>query len=352
MTAVEPGEPLSPLPEGPLPADTDPVRRHGILHALRRGKGLAGVVLVALVVALGVLAPLLAPYSPTEQIRGANLLGPSAQHWFGTDEVNRDLLSRTLYGVRADLVVVFAAVPVGALLGVLIGLVTRLVDGDRRAGPAGVRPAPGLPRADPRHPDHRLPRAGSADGGRGDRDAGGPGLRPAGADLGAHRARDALRGGLPGRRRRPLVGAASSRAAELAGAADRASLAVSMSVAVFIEGAMSLPRARRTTAAPLARLPHQGRRAAAARRPVLRRGPAGRRGRAGPRSPAHLPVPRGGPSCLRFPRLPRPPSPRCSRSSTSPSPSPTRAPRSRTSRSSSNAGRSSPWWASPAPASR
>lgn len=124
VTAVEPGEPLSPLPEGPLPADTDPVRRHGILHALRRGKGLAGVVLVGLVVALGVLAPLLAPYSPTEQIRGANLLGPSAQHWFGTDEVNRDLLSRTLYGVRADLVVVFAAVPVGALLGVLIGLVT------------------------------------------------------------------------------------------------------------------------------------------------------------------------------------------------------------------------------------
>lgn len=124
VTAVEPGEPLSPLPEGPLPADTEPSRPTGIAHALRRGKGLAGLVLVGVVVLLGVLAPLLAPYSPTEQIRGANLLGPSSGHWLGTDEVNRDLLSRTLYGVRADLVVVFAAVPVGAVVGVLLGLVT------------------------------------------------------------------------------------------------------------------------------------------------------------------------------------------------------------------------------------
>ena len=56
------------------------------------------------VVVLGVAAgPLLAPYSPNEQIPGANLLGPSAAHWLGTDDVNRDILSRTLYGIRVDL---------------------------------------------------------------------------------------------------------------------------------------------------------------------------------------------------------------------------------------------------------
>ncbi len=44
--------------------------------------------------------------------------GPSAAHWLGTDEVNRDVLSRTLYGIRIDLLVVFVAVPIGAVIGV------------------------------------------------------------------------------------------------------------------------------------------------------------------------------------------------------------------------------------------
>lgn len=117
-------EPLSPVPVGPVPGDPAPVRRDGLLHALRHGRGLVGLVLVSTVVALGVLGPLLAPYGPTEQIKGANLLGPGSGHWLGTDELNRDILSRTLYGIRVDLVIVFAAVPVGAAAGVLIGLVT------------------------------------------------------------------------------------------------------------------------------------------------------------------------------------------------------------------------------------
>ncbi|MDQ6526202.1 ABC transporter permease [Nocardioides sp. LHD-245] len=117
-------EPLSPVPVGPVPGDPAPAPRSGLLPALRHGRGLVGVVLVGAVVLLGVLGPLLAPYGPTEQVPGANLLGPTSAHWLGTDELNRDILSRTLYGIRADLVVVFAAVPIGAVLGVLLGLVT------------------------------------------------------------------------------------------------------------------------------------------------------------------------------------------------------------------------------------
>ena len=90
--------------------------------ALLSGRGLAGTVLVGLVVLAGLLAPWLAPYSPDEQIPGATLLGPSGTHLLGTDEANRDLLSRTLYGIRIDLVVVFGAVPVGAAIGSLLGL--------------------------------------------------------------------------------------------------------------------------------------------------------------------------------------------------------------------------------------
>ncbi len=92
------------------------------LAALRRGPGLAGLILLALVVALGLAAPLLAPYAPNEQIPGANLLPPSWEHPLGTDQVNRDVLSRTLFGIRADLLIVFVAVPIGATLGSLAAL--------------------------------------------------------------------------------------------------------------------------------------------------------------------------------------------------------------------------------------
>jgi peptide/nickel transport system permease protein len=86
-----------------------------------------GLVLVGLVLLGGALAPLLAPFDPVQQIPGANLLDPGSGHLLGTDEVNRDLLSRTLYGIRVDLVVVFLAVPLGALLGSLIGLLSTTV---------------------------------------------------------------------------------------------------------------------------------------------------------------------------------------------------------------------------------
>jgi len=98
--------------------------RHRLGAALLHGRGLVGLVLVGSVVLLGVLAPLLAPYGPNDQIAGANLLPPSPAHWLGTDQVNRDILSRTLYGIRVDLVIVFLAVPLGALLGGFLGLIS------------------------------------------------------------------------------------------------------------------------------------------------------------------------------------------------------------------------------------
>lgn len=90
--------------------------------ALLRGRGLAGVVLVGLVAAAGLLAPWLAPYAPDAQFPGASLLAPNADHLLGTDSVGRDILSRTLHGIRIDLLVIFLAVPAGAALGSLLGL--------------------------------------------------------------------------------------------------------------------------------------------------------------------------------------------------------------------------------------
>lgn len=95
-----------------------------LFHALTHGRGLVGVILFGAVVLAGLLAPLLAPYGPDQQIPGANLLGPSADHWFGTDTANQDIFSRTLYGIRVNLIIIFLAVPLGATIGMLLGLVS------------------------------------------------------------------------------------------------------------------------------------------------------------------------------------------------------------------------------------
>jgi peptide/nickel transport system permease protein len=94
--------------------------------ALVRGRGLLGTALVGAVILLGLLAPLLTSYSPDQQIPNASLLGPSARHLLGTDQVGRDLFARTLYGIRVDLLVVFVAVPAGAVIGSLAGLAATL----------------------------------------------------------------------------------------------------------------------------------------------------------------------------------------------------------------------------------
>lgn len=109
----------------PVETATEPPRRRAVAP-LWRGRGLLGLVLVGVVVLAGLAAPWLAPYSPLEQIPGANLLAPSPAHWLGTDEVNRDVVSRVLYGIRISVFVIVVAVPIGAVAGALAGLLSSL----------------------------------------------------------------------------------------------------------------------------------------------------------------------------------------------------------------------------------
>ena len=89
------------------------------------GLGRWGLAVTVLLVLLAVLAPWIAPRDPTAQILPARLLPPSAQNWMGTDELGRDVLSRTLYGARVSLLVgvsvVLGAGVVGLTLGSLAG---------------------------------------------------------------------------------------------------------------------------------------------------------------------------------------------------------------------------------------
>jgi peptide/nickel transport system permease protein len=82
-----------------------------------------GFVMVVILFIVAIFAPLLAPYSPTKTDAYNIIKGPSAQHWLGTDQVGRDILSRIIYGTRTSLLIGFSAVFFSAVVGMLLGLV-------------------------------------------------------------------------------------------------------------------------------------------------------------------------------------------------------------------------------------
>lgn len=92
-----------------------------------------GLALVGLTVLVAVLAPLLAPYDPVATDADRALQGASWQHWLGTDQYGRDILSRTVEGGRFALLVSLLATTVAVVVGTLIGAVAayygRFVDG-------------------------------------------------------------------------------------------------------------------------------------------------------------------------------------------------------------------------------
>jgi len=92
-----------------------------ILETVRNPMGATGLVVVLALVVLGFAAPLIAPHDPLQQIRGHRLEGPSAEFWFGTDEFSRDIFSRTLYGLRASILVSIFAVGGFGLAGTIAG---------------------------------------------------------------------------------------------------------------------------------------------------------------------------------------------------------------------------------------
>lgn len=90
----------------------------------RRRLAMAGGAVIALLVVLGIAGPWIAPYDPLGQDLSKSLLGPSMEHWFGTDSFGRDILSRVLYGARISLLVGIVSQGIAFSLGVAMGLVS------------------------------------------------------------------------------------------------------------------------------------------------------------------------------------------------------------------------------------
>lgn len=101
--------------------------------ALKRNPlAVSGLIIVLVLVLMAVFAPLLTDRSPYDQSLAARLAPPSAEHWFGTDELGRDILTRIIYGSRITLLVVFLVsaivLPVGLLVGAIAGYFGGLLD--------------------------------------------------------------------------------------------------------------------------------------------------------------------------------------------------------------------------------
>lgn len=90
---------------------------------LENKAAVVGGLIILFYIFIAVFAPILAPYHPHDINLDNKLMSPSMEHWMGTDDKGRDILSRILYGSRLSMGVGFAAVIFGAFFGITLGLI-------------------------------------------------------------------------------------------------------------------------------------------------------------------------------------------------------------------------------------
>ena len=96
---------------------------------IRNPQGLVGLAVLLLLIFAAVFAPLVTWHGPNIQDAEGRFLAPSWEHPFGTDELRRDLYSRTVYGLRISLGMSILAVTVGATIGIVLGFMSGYVAG-------------------------------------------------------------------------------------------------------------------------------------------------------------------------------------------------------------------------------
>jgi len=113
-----------------IPRPAQAGRVSAAMYFLRRNPRMiiGGVIVLAwLLVAL--LSPVIAPYDPTKVTVLDSLQPPNPQHWLGTDDLGRDVLSRVMWGSRVSLSVGLISVSIGLLVGTSLGLAAGYVGG-------------------------------------------------------------------------------------------------------------------------------------------------------------------------------------------------------------------------------
>ncbi len=97
-----------------------------------------GAIILLAFLLVAILAPVLAPYDPELGALAASRQPPSSQHWMGTDNLGRDILSRIVYGTRISMQVGVIAVAIGLVVGVPLGAISAYVGGKTDLALQGV----------------------------------------------------------------------------------------------------------------------------------------------------------------------------------------------------------------------
>ena len=116
----------------------------------RNSMGLVGLGMMGLILVIAIAAPVIAPYDPEEviQVTIADLYAkPSAQHWLGTDDAGKDVLTNWIYGTRVSLIVGFFASFISIVIGGVIALLTVWAASVRIGGMNVIRAIRDLPDA-------------------------------------------------------------------------------------------------------------------------------------------------------------------------------------------------------------
>ncbi|MBU8878279.1 ABC transporter permease subunit [Bacillus sp. FJAT-29790] len=100
-------------------------KRSALLYKLQKNKlTLVGGILLGVIILSAILAPLLTSYNPNVIDAANKFQAPSWSHWFGTDEVGRDIFTRILFGARISLGLGILAILIAALIGLIIGTIS------------------------------------------------------------------------------------------------------------------------------------------------------------------------------------------------------------------------------------
>jgi peptide/nickel transport system permease protein len=103
--------------------------RRALRRLVRRRGAMVGLAVIVCFVLLAVVAPWVTPYDPIAQSWMTVRKAPSALHWFGTDEVGRDVLTRVVFGARASLMAGVISIGIALTIGVPLGLVAGYLGG-------------------------------------------------------------------------------------------------------------------------------------------------------------------------------------------------------------------------------
>jgi peptide/nickel transport system permease protein len=114
------------LPAGAIAPAAPPARPPGFLRRLWRDKplGALGGLLMLMFVVVGLFAPWIAPYGYNDIAPADRMLPPSWSHWFGTDNLGRDMLSRCIYGAQLSVIIGCSAAALATLISAVIGIVS------------------------------------------------------------------------------------------------------------------------------------------------------------------------------------------------------------------------------------